>query len=75
MTAKKLVEAIRNAQFDEKFSELKNQIISQIENTSNLDESVSFISHLIVNSNISNEEKGIFFEELADAARKAYENN
>uniref|UniRef100_A0A0K0ESX9 Mlp lipoprotein family protein n=1 Tax=Strongyloides stercoralis TaxID=6248 RepID=A0A0K0ESX9_STRER len=74
ITSEKLVKSIRNAKFNEKFNEMKDQIISQIEGTSNLDESVSFISHLIVNSNFSNEEKGIFFQELVDAAAQTNEN-
>uniref|UniRef100_A0A0N5BLU8 RdRp catalytic domain-containing protein n=1 Tax=Strongyloides papillosus TaxID=174720 RepID=A0A0N5BLU8_STREA len=70
--SKKLVESLRNAKlenkFDSKFDEMLNSIISQIEGNTNLDESISFISHSIVNSSFSDEEKGTFFQELVNAA-------
>uniref|UniRef100_A0A0K0FIN3 Lipoprotein n=1 Tax=Strongyloides venezuelensis TaxID=75913 RepID=A0A0K0FIN3_STRVS len=70
--SRKLVESLRNAKidnkFDSKFDEMLNSIISKIEGKTNLDDSISFISHSIVNSSFSDEEKGTFFQELVNAA-------
>uniref|UniRef100_A0A0N4ZAW3 Uncharacterized protein n=1 Tax=Parastrongyloides trichosuri TaxID=131310 RepID=A0A0N4ZAW3_PARTI len=69
--ARKLIEALRSATFEDKFNEIKSAIVKEMENNTNIDENVTFISNLIINSTLTNEEKGELFNKILEVTREA----